>query len=130
MEYNIIDYMKKTMANITLYELSKLKHQQKIMTKELHVVPITSLPTAVASHNMGRPPTNTINKIDPNDIALIGGRSRSHTPPFLLTYEIFNKNVHNCLVDSGASTNILPRSICAKLNVQPQKSAVCIVQLD
>jgi hypothetical protein len=119
MGYNIIDDMKKTRANITLYELSKLKHQQKIMMKELHVVPTTSLPTAVASHNMGRPPTNMINKIDPNDIALIGGRSKSHTPPFLLTYEIFNKNVHNCLIDSGASTNILPRSICAKLNVQP-----------
>ena len=130
MEYNIIDDMKKTRANITLYELRKLKHQQKIMMKELHVVPIASLPTAVASHNMGRPPTNVINKIDPNDIALIGGRSRSHTPPFLLTYEIFNKNVHNCLVDSGASTNILPRSIRAKLNVQPQKFAVRIVQLD
>ena len=79
-------------------------------------MPIVPLPTVVlsqASHNMGRPPTNAINKIDPNDIALIGGRSRSHTPPFLLTYEVFNKNVHNCLVDSGASSNILPRSICA-----------------
>ena len=79
---------------------------------------------------MGRPPTNVTNKVDPNDIALIGGRSRSHTPPFLLTYELFNKDLHNCLVDSGASSNILPKSICAKLNVQPQKSAVCIVQLD
>ena len=79
--------------------------------KELHALLIAPLPAAVlsqASHNMGRPPTNAINKIDPNDIALIGGRSRSHTPPFLLTYEIFNKNVHNCLVDSGASSNIYP----------------------
>ena len=79
--------MKNTRANITLYELSKLKHQQKIMLKELHAVPVAPLPAAVlsqASHNMGRPPTKAINKIDPNDIALIGGRSRSHTPPFLL----------------------------------------------
>jgi hypothetical protein len=76
MEYNIIDDMKKTRANITLYELRKLKHQQKIMMKELHAVPTTPLPTTVASHNIGRPPINTINKIDPNDIALIGGRSR------------------------------------------------------
>ena len=79
---------------------------------------------------MGKPPTNVINKVDPNNIALIGGRSRSHTPPFLLTYEVFNKNLHNCLVDSGASSNILPKSICAKLNAQSQKSAVHIVQLD
>jgi len=33
-------------------------------------------------------------------------------------------------VDSGVSSNILPKSIGEKLNVQPQKSAVCIVQLD
>ena len=133
MEYNIIDDMKKTRANITLYELSKLKHQQKIIMKELHAVPVAPFPVVVlsqASHNMGRPQTNAVSKIDPNDIALIGGRSRSHTPPFLLTYEIFNKNMHNCLVDSGSSSNILPRSICAKLNVQPKKSAVRIVQLD
>ena len=76
---------------------------------------------------MGRPLTNVINKIDPNDITLIGGRSRSHTPPFLLSYEIFNKNVHNCLVDYGAPSNILPKSICTKLNIQSQKYAVRIV---
>jgi len=96
-------------------------------------VPVAPLPAAVisqASHDMGRPLTNAINKFDPNDVALIGGRSRYHTPPFLLTCEIFNKNVHNCLVDSGASSNILPKSICTKLNVQPQKSVVHIVQLD
>jgi len=79
---------------------------------------------------MGRPPNTVINKVNPNDIALIGGRSRSHSPPFLLTYEIFNKNLHNCLVDPGAPSNILPTSICPKLNVQPQKSVVRIVQLD
>ena len=122
--------MKKTRANITFYELSKLKHQQKLLLKELHAVPVAPFPAAVisqASHEMGRPPNNVINKVDPNDIALIGGRSRSHTPPFLLTYEIFNKNLHNCLVDLGASSNILPKSICARLNVQPQKYVVRIV---
>ena len=38
MEYNIIEDMKKTRANITFYELSKLKHQQKVLLKELHAV--------------------------------------------------------------------------------------------
>ena len=133
MEYNIIEDMEKTRANITFYELSKLKHQKKVLLKELHAVPVAPLPAVVisqASHDMGRPPTNAMNKVDLNDIALIGGRSTSHTPPFLLTYEIFNKNLHNCLVDSGASSNILPKSICEKLNVQPQKFVVRIVQLD
>ena len=133
MEYNIIEDMKKTRANITFYELSKLKHQQKVLLKELHVVPEKPLPDPVisqASNEMGRPPANAISKVDLENIALIGGRSRSHTPPFLLTYEVFNKKLHNCLVDSGASSNILPKSICAKLNIQPKKFVVCIVQLD
>ena len=30
---------------------------------------------------------------------LIGRKSRSQTQPFLLTFEIFNRNLHNCLVD-------------------------------
>ena len=37
---------------------------------------------------------------------IIGGKSKSQTLPFLLTFEIFNHNVHNCLVDSGASSNV------------------------
>ena len=95
MEYNFIEDMKKTRVNITLFELSKLKHQQKLPLKELQAIPVAPMPAAVisqASHEMGRPPTNVTSKVDPNNIALIGGRSRSHTPLFLLTYEVFNKN--------------------------------------
>ena len=42
----------------------------------------------------------------------IGRKPRSQTSPFLLTFEIFNRNVDNCLVDSGASYNVMPYSIC------------------
>lgn len=50
---------------------------------------------------------------------LIGRKSRSQTLPFLLTFEIFNRNVHNCLVDFGASSNVMPYSSCKKLNAEP-----------
>jgi hypothetical protein len=53
------------------------------------------------------------------DGALVGGKSRSQTPPFVLTFEIFNRNVHNCLVDSGASSNVMPYLVYKKLNVEP-----------
>ena len=53
------------------------------------------------------------------DGALIGRKSRSQTPPFLLTFEIFNQNVHNCLIDSGASLNVMLYFVCKKLNVEP-----------
>jgi hypothetical protein len=46
----------------------------------------------------------------------MGKKSKSQTPPFLLTFEIFNHNVHNYLVDFGASSNVMPYAVCKKLN--------------
>lgn len=132
-EYNIVEDMKKARENISLHELSKLKHQQKLLLEELNVVHASPLPAVVlskASRGMGKPPNDSSNKVDPTDAILIGDRSNSITPPFLLTYEIFNKNLHNYLIDSGAFSNTMPRTVCTKLNVSPQKSAVHIVQLD
>ena len=48
--------------------------------------------------------------------ASLGGKSKYRTPTFLLTFEIFNYNMHNCLVDSGASVNVMPLSICKQIN--------------
>lgn len=124
MDYNIIEYMKKTRANISILELGKLKHQQKLLLKELNAVPSSSLPNVVlskASNKTGKPPSDRVESID---VILIGDRSNSHTPPFLLTYEIYNRNMDNCLIDSGASSNIIPASVCSKLNIEPQNSAV------
>jgi predicted aspartyl protease len=64
------------------------------------------------------------------DETLIGRKSRSQTLPFLLTFEIFNRNVHNCLIDSGASSNVMPYSVCKKLNLEPQIIKTKIIQLD
>jgi predicted aspartyl protease len=61
------------------------------------------------------------------DVTLIGKRSRSQTPHFLLTFEIFNRNVHNCLVDSGASSNVMPYSVCKMLNAQPKMCRTGII---
>ena len=38
---------------------------------------------------------------------LIGKKSSAMTPLFLLTFEIINKNVHNYLVDSVVSFNVM-----------------------
>lgn len=114
--------MKNNMANISLHELNKLKKQQKIILRELkaiHVAPLPSTMVTQAAYNMGRPPSY-LNKVNPLDLVLIGDRSISHTPPFLLTYEIFNTNVHNCIVDSEAPSNIMPRSMCTKVNITPK----------
>jgi len=127
MDYNIVDDMKKTKANITMFELSKLKHQQKLLLKELNDVPSSPVPSAKAANDSSQPPSGMV---EATDAVLIGDRSNSHTPPFLLTYEIYNRNIHNCFIDSGASSNIMPASVCFKLNIEPQKSAIHIVHLD
>ena len=59
-------------------------------------------------------------RINPRaDGILIRRKSTSQTPPFLLTFEIFNLNVHNCLEESGASSNVMPYSVCKRLNAEP-----------
>jgi hypothetical protein len=56
--------------------------------------------------------------------------TRKNVPPFLLTFEIFNRNVHNCMVDSGASSNVMPWSVCQKINAEVEPSTLKIIQLD
>lgn len=51
-------------------------------------------------------------------------------PPFLLTFEIFNFNVHNYLVDFGASVKLMPLSVSKKINAKWDKIDVQIIQLD
>ena len=60
----------------------------------------------------------------------MGGKPKNKTPPFLLTFEMFNHNVHNYLVESGASIHIMPLSVCKKINGQPKPSTWRVVQLD
>ena len=38
--------------------------------------------------------------------------------------------MHNCLVDSGASSNVMPLSVCKRINGQPIPSPSQIIQLD
>jgi hypothetical protein len=60
----------------------------------------------------------------------IGTHSRSQVPPFLLTFEVYNFNVHNLLVDFDASSNFIPYSIFHRINIVPEKSTTIIIQLD
>ena len=62
------------------------------------------------------PTENQPKKVEEIRETSIGGKSKSKHPPFLLTFEIFNHNVHNCLVDSGALVNVMPISVCKKIN--------------
>jgi hypothetical protein len=53
-----------------------------------------------------------------------------NVPPFLLSFDIFNRNVHNCMVDSGASSNMIHLFVCQKINAEVKPYDLKIIQLD
>ena len=48
----------------------------------------------------------------------------------MLTFDIFNRNVHNDMIDSGASSNVIPLSVCKKLYATWEPFPIQIFQLD
>jgi hypothetical protein len=156
LDYSVVEDLKKMKENITVFELCKitqlreqlrevLQHiqaPQDVLVGNSKVTPkgksIKATKTFKAlsvtnTSNVEDKERTTMDERKPNPRVygmLIGRKSRSQTSPFLLTFEIFNRNVHNCLVDSGASSNVMPYSVCKKLNVEPQMSNTKIIQLD
>ena len=94
MGYDIVEDIKKTKANISLFEMCNLPQQKEKLLKALET-PM-------------KEPQNDNQDDEEIGEASIGGKSKYRTPTFLLTFEIFNYNVHNCLVDLGASVNVMP----------------------
>ena len=99
-------------------------------TKYIKIVKALSVANTFSMENKEKTNEQEKRQNPRTDGALIGRKSRSQTPPFLLTLEIFNRNVHNCLVDSGASSNVMPYSLCKKLNAKPLKIKTKFIQLD
>ena len=116
MDYDIVEDIKKVKANISLFEMCKMPQQKEILLKALEA-------------SDARLPTENRRKEEEEEIGetSIGGKSKNKHPPFLLTFEIFNHNVHNCLVDSGASVNVMPISVCKRINGQPKPSTWRVV---
>ena len=107
----------------------------KVEPKEKNVktTKIVKTSTVANTSNMENKEKTTKEEKRPNprsNGALIGRKYRYQTPPFLLTLEIFNRNVHNYLVDSGTSSNVMPYSVCKKLNAKPKMCRTKVIQLD
>lgn len=46
------------------------------------------------------------------DKPIVFYRGKDEPAPFLLSIRIFGKMLHNCLMDSGASSNVMPLVVC------------------
>ena len=57
-------------------------------------------------------------------------KDRLEVTPFLLSLIIYGKNLHNYLIDSKASCNVIPLTISQRLGVIPQPTSKVVIQLD
>ena len=92
-------------------KVGNLKGKPKV--KNVKTTKIVKASSVANTSSMENKEKTTEKEKRPNpraDGVLIGRKSRSQTPPFLLTFEIFNRNVHDCLVDDGALSNVMAYS--------------------
>jgi predicted aspartyl protease len=136
LEYDFLEDLKKTKSNISLFELMKIPQIQEnfIRTLQCKTSPRfceSNSRTKRVITKVTSPNNNTPSKIQvATNASLTCQRSRSNTPPFLITFEVFNRNVHNFMVDLGASSNVMPLKVCEKLKIKPELSNIQIIQLD
>ena len=102
MGYDIIEDIKKTKENISLFEMCNLPQQRNKILEAFDSKTSKSQDDVQSEEEISE--------------AIIGGKSKSQTLPFLLSFDIFNHNVHNCSVYSGESSNVIPLSVCRKIN--------------
>ena len=102
MGYDIVEDIKKTKAKISLFELCNFPQQRQKILEVFNPHPNGSQEFVESDKEINE--------------ASIGGKSKYQTFNFLLSFEIFNHNVHNCLVDSGVSSNVMSLSVCKNIN--------------
>jgi hypothetical protein len=156
LEYDLIEDLKKLRANIYVFELLKfpliLQKMLQSIAENSKKSDSSSKKSAEIDSNAAKnvPTKNTSKPPEKRDFAektvanvnkiVLGTttknqqnsvvNTRKNVPPFLLTFEIFNRNVHNCMVDSGASSKVMPLSVFQKINVEVKPSDLKIIQLD
>jgi hypothetical protein len=126
LDYNVFEDLKKLKANISVMDICRIPQQKDFLLQSLNFVenPTTgNCPERRLTHTyqVGKPTVNTYSR---------DRKEKPFVPPFHLTFEMFNRNLHNCLVYFGASSNVMPLSVCKKLNVVPLKSDKHVIRLD
>jgi hypothetical protein len=100
LDYDLDVDKKITRKNIYFSELTKLKQQRNILLKSIDGNIVEKQNIVAVSKDKGKSAQNSASdknkQVSVNDV-LVGDKYNSHTPPFLLNFENFNRNVHNCL---------------------------------
>jgi hypothetical protein len=122
----VVEDLKKLKANISIMDICKIPRQKDFLLQALN-----SAENLMTGNGPERSLTHTGSVGKPTVNTYSGDRKeKPFVPLFLLTFEIFNRNLHNCLVDYGAFSNVMPLSVCKKLNVVPLKTDKHVIQMD
>ena len=57
-------------------------------------------------------------------------QGKEEPAPFLVFVRIFGKMLHNCLIDSGATSNVMPLDMCRRFGLIPLQTKKKVTQLD
>ena len=82
--YNIIENMKKSQANISLYELAKLSGQREMIVNTFMPIPSTKK-TSTSSKATSSCQSKILVNLE-SIVNVANANSRSSTPPLLLTF--------------------------------------------
>jgi len=124
LDYNIMEDMKKTHANINFSSWLRFRVNRDILLCALGQTSTSSV--ASTSKGARTSPSSLTTMLN----TLWMEEENFVFPPFLLSFEIFNFNFHNRLVDYSASTNVMTLSINNKINAQWSKTSAQIIQLN
>lgn len=116
--------LKKTCANISLFNLSRIQSHQDILFRALGQTAMEN----VASTRKGE--ITPLQSISTMLKTLHMEEENLGYAPFMLSFYVFNYNVHNDLVDYGTIANIMPLSISKRINAHWRKTSMQIIQLD
>jgi hypothetical protein len=118
--FNFDHEIQKLRIPVPLSELVKHEDFKRSLSKLLQSEP--------TSH-----PTDSVNLQDEKPVVILGPLVEDRddsSPPFYTSLNIHDKVLHNCLMDSGASHNLMPKIVMEELGWKSQKpTTTCILSI-
>jgi hypothetical protein len=118
--------LKKLKENISVMDICRIPQQKDFLLQALKSV---ENPATITNQGGNLTPIDIRDKSNVNTSSK-DKKGKPFFPPFLLMFEFFNRNLHNCLVDSGASSNVIALYIFKKLNAILLKRDKHVIHLD
>ena len=126
MPYNIVDNMKKMNVTMSMWNSLAIPGQTDLLKKALSE---EKNPMQVIDDGPRVVLTNAVPEAASQDSNKFQGKNVK-PPPFYVSLIIGDKLVHNCMVDSGATSSVMPKKIADQLGLVYRPLEKGVVQLD